>query len=81
MYTGVRIEWVGGPDQDPSSMVTCQNKDKRLNWSSKREDAECGRVCLYAPLVPGFPPSDHSGLLALVYSKGRKAEVSCLHSA
>lgn len=34
--------------------------------------AECDGMWLCTPAVPGSPPSDRSGLLALVYAKERK---------
>lgn len=37
MYTGVRIEWIEGLDQDPSlSGQMPKQKSNRLNWSISR---------------------------------------------
>lgn len=60
MYTGVRIEWIEGLDQDPSwSGQMPKQKSNRLNWSISRME----RVRRVRPHVavhtwsPSFPPT------------------------
>lgn len=73
MYTGVRIEWIEGLDQDPSSSGQMpKQKSNQLNWSiSRTEGAKSETTCGCTHLVPKFP-SDFSGLLVFIYATERK---------